>query len=291
MDRTLLTLLNLLPKNLLSRMVGFLANRSISKPFIPWFAKRYNINLEEAEKEIGEYPTLNQFFTRHLKDGARPIHQQENSQNVVSPVDGKIAQMGDIINGTLIQAKGLDYQLNHLIGSNTEADAFQDGYYMTIYLAPTDYHRMHHYATGLIKKMRVIPGKLFPVNVFAVNNVRNLFPINERITTYIENQLGQQSAIVKVGATIVGKIKLAYHKAESNKGLAMAKTFETPIAVTKGDELGYFAMGSTVIMLFEKDSFEVKEGLKPGDAVVMGESLGNFNDPNSMKSKIKVNKP
>lgn len=286
MDRTLLTLLNLLPKNLLSRFIGFLANLSISKAFVPWFAKRYKINLDEAEKDISDYPTLNQFFTRHLKAGVRPIHKLDNPSNVVSPVDGKIAQMGDIVNGSMIQAKGLDYQLNHLIGSTLEAEAYQDGYYMTIYLAPTDYHRMHHYATGLIQKMRVIPGRLFPVNVFAVNNVRNLFPINERITTYIENKFGQKSAIVKVGATVVGKIKLAYHKAESNKGLAMAKTFESPIEVTKGDELGYFAMGSTVVMLFEKGSFKVNEKLQAGDAVRMGEDLGTFIDPN-----IKSNKP
>ena len=286
MDRTLLTLLNLLPKNLLSRFVGFLANLAISKPFIPWFAKRYKINLNDAEKDIADYPTLNQFFTRHLKAGVRPIHKLDDPSNVVSPVDGKIAQMGDIVKGSMIQAKGLDYQLNHLIGSTLEAEAYQDGYYMTIYLAPTDYHRMHHYATGIIQKMRVIPGRLFPVNAFAVNNVRNLFPINERITTYIENKFGQKSAIVKVGATIVGKIKLAYHKAESNKGLAMAKTFETPIEVQKGDELGYFAMGSTVVMLFEKGSFEVNEKLKPGDAVRMGEDLGSFINPN-----IKSNKP
>ncbi|MDD7986775.1 archaetidylserine decarboxylase [Lentisphaera marina] len=286
MDRTLLTLLNLLPKNLLSRFIGFLANLSISKAFVPWFAKRYKINLDEAEKDISDYPTLNQFFTRHLKAGVRPIHKLDDPSNVVSPVDGKIAQMGDIVNGSMIQAKGLDYQLNHLIGSTLEAEAYQDGYYMTIYLAPTDYHRMHHYATGLIQKMRVIPGRLFPVNVFAVNNVRNLFPINERITTYIENKFGQKSAIVKVGATVVGKIKLAYHKAESNKGLAMAKTFESPIEVTKGDELGYFAMGSTVVMLFEKGSFKVNEKLQAGDAVRMGEDLGTFLDPN-----IKSNKP
>ncbi|WDE97898.1 archaetidylserine decarboxylase [Lentisphaera profundi] len=284
MDRTLLTILNLLPKNLISRFIGFFANLPMSKTLIPWFAKRYNINLEEAEKDISEYPCLNQFFTRHLKAGVRPIHQVDNPLSVVSPVDGKIAQMGEIINGTLIQAKGLDYQLNHLIGSTMEAEAFQDGYYMTIYLAPTDYHRMHHYASGFIKKMRVIPGQLFPVNVLAVNNVRNLFPINERITTYIENKIGQKSAIVKVGATVVGKIKLAYHKAESNKGLAMAKTFETPIEVTKGDELGYFAMGSTVIMLFEKDSFKVQASLKAGDAVQMGQDLGHFIDPNTQKS-------
>ena len=94
-----------------------------------------------------------------------------------------------------------------------------------------------------------------------------------------------------MGATIVGKIKLAYHSAESNKGLAMAKTFETPIEVTKGDELGYFAMGSTVIMLFEKGSFKVSDKLKPGDSVKMGENLGDFSDPNDSLKKIKINKP
>ena len=197
MNRTLLTLLNLLPKNLLSRVVGFLANQKISKLFIPWFAKRYKINLDEAQKEISEYPTLNQFFTRHLKEGSRQINELENKLNVVSPVDGKIAQMGEIIDGTLIQAKGLDYQLSHLIGSSSEAEAFKDGYYMTIYLAPTDYHRMHHYASGFIKKMRVIPGQLFPVNVFAVNNVRNLFLLMSALPLMLRTNLANNLLLLK----------------------------------------------------------------------------------------------
>lgn len=260
----------------MSRIAGCFANSKLSRPFIPAFAKRYKIDLNEAEKNISEYPTLNNFFTRHLKPGLRPVHDASNNMSICSPVDGTIAQMGQIINGTLIQAKGLDYQLEDLIGSKEEATQFQDGYFMTIYLAPTDYHRMHHYLDGFITGLRVIPGRLFPVNILSVNNVKNLFPINERITTYLKNHKGQKSAIVKVGATIVGKIKLAYHDAESNKGIALASQFETPIEVKKADEMGYFAMGSTVVMLYEKDSYEINTALKAGDKVKLGQSLGKF---------------
>ena len=275
-DRTLIALLTLLPKNSISRIAGRFANSAISKPFIPAFAKRYKINLEEAEKDISEYPTLNAFFTRHLKKGVRPIDQIDHDKALCSPVDGKVAQMGEIKNETLIQAKGLDYQLKDLIGCDEEAKDFIDGYFMTIYLAPTDYHRMHHYVNGEIEKMRVIPGRLFPVNILSVNNVKNLFPINERITTYLKTKLNKKTAIVKVGATIVGKIKLAYHDAESNKGIAMSKTFESSIPVKKGDEIGYFAMGSTVILLFEKGDFTPDANVKAGTAVKLGEKLGHL---------------
>ena len=260
----------------MSRIAGCFANSKFSRPFIPAFAKRYKIDLNEAEKKISDYPTLNAFFTRHLKPGLRPLFDADNAMSICSPVDGTIAQMGPIVNGTLIQAKGLDYQLEELIGDKAEAAAFQDGYFMTIYLAPTDYHRMHHYLDGSITGLRVIPGRLFPVNVLSVNNVKNLFPINERITTYLDNKKGQKSAIVKVGATIVGKIKLAYHDAESNKGMALAQKFDKPIEVKKADEMGYFAMGSTVVMVYEKDSYQINPELKAGDQVKLGENLGQF---------------
>ena len=275
-DRTLIILLTLLPKNLMSRIAGCFANSKVSRPFIPAFAKRYKIDLNEAGKAISEYPTLNAFFTRHLKPGLRPVFDADNNMSICSPVDGTIAQMGPIVNGTLIQAKGLDYKLDELIGDKEEASQFQDGYFMTIYLAPTDYHRMHHYLDGFITGLRVIPGRLFPVNVLSVNNVKNLFPINERITTYLDNKQGKKSAIVKVGATIVGKIKLAYHDAESNKGIALAQKFDSPIEVKKADEMGYFAMGSTVVMVYEKGSYQINSELKAGNKVKLGENLGQF---------------
>lgn len=270
-----LLFLILLPKNTLSRFVGFCANKSFSKAFIPWFAKRYKINLEEAEFPIGEYPTLNQFFTRKLKPGRRPITGEGKENILISPVDGKIAQFGNISEGKLIQAKGKTYTLTELIGNKEEASLYKEGKFMTIYLAPTDYHRMHHYADGKITGYRYLPGKLFPVNEFSVANVENLFPINERFNTYYDCN-GRKTGIVKVGATVVGKIKVTYCEVESNiSKQGAAGSFNEPIEVKKGDELGLFAMGSTVVMLFEKDAFEF-ENFELGQKVQLGQKLGEW---------------
>ena len=266
--------LKLLPKNLLSRFVGFLASRGISKIAIRWFARRYKINLEEAARPIGEFKTLNDFFTRTLKEGVRPVSEPENSKAVVSPVDGKIAQWGKIENGRMIQAKGRYYTVQELIGDEKEAEPYINGQFMTIYLAPTDYHRIHHYTDGDIEGFRYVPGTLFPVNPFSVTHIENLFPINERLTTFFDCH-GQKSAIVKVGATIVGKIKVTYSDAESNISKKVrAESFDKTIPVKKGDELGLFAMGSTVVLLFPENSFKFIDPLPSDMRFKVGELLG-----------------
>ncbi|MCH2207912.1 MAG: archaetidylserine decarboxylase [Lentisphaerales bacterium] len=272
-----LLFLHLLPKNLVSRVIGALASRSISKIAVKWFAKRYKINLEEAQEPIGSFKTLNDFFTRKLKDGARPIEDSENPKAIVSPVDGKIAQFGPIENGGIIQAKGREYTVQELLGDDKEAEPFINGTFMTIYLAPTDYHRMHHYMDGEVTGFRYIPGTLFPVNPFSVANIENLFPINERLTTYYDCA-GKSAAIVKVGATVVGKIKVTYSDAESNISRNVrAETFSEKIPVKKGDELGLFAMGSTVVMLFPEGSAEFIDNLPTDEKVRVGQKLGHWN--------------
>lgn len=266
--------LKLLPKNLLSRFVGFLASRGISKIAIGWFARRYKINLDEASQPINEYKTLNQFFTRTLKEGARPVCEPENPKAVVSPVDGKIAQWGPIEDGRTIQAKGRYYTVQELIGNEEEAKPYINGQFMTIYLAPTDYHRIHHYTDGEIEGFRYIPGALFPVNPFSVGNIENLFPINERLTTFIESN-GYKTAICKVGATIVGKIKVTYNDVESNISKNVkAETFDEKIKVTKDQELGLFAMGSTVVLLFPEKGFKFINPLPADSRFKVGELLG-----------------
>ena len=269
-----LLILKLLPKNIFSRFVGFLASRRISKIAIKWFAKRYTINLEEAEKPISEYKTLNSFFTRRLKEGCREISEKENPKAVVSPVDGKIAQFGKIEDGRIIQAKDRYYNVAELLGDEAEAAPFKNGLFMTIYLSPTDYHRMHHYMDCSISGYRYVPGTLFPVNPFSVQHIENLFPINERLTTYYEIE-DRKAAIVKVGATIVGKIKVTYCETESNvikKGVS--ESFEEKISVKKGDDLGYFAMGSTVVLLFPEQGFSFIEDLPIEEKIKMGQILG-----------------
>lgn len=266
--------LKLLPKNLLSRFVGFLASKGISKIAIRWFAKRYKINLDEASQPISEFKTLNQFFTRTLKDGARPVAEPENPKAVVSPVDGKIAQWGKIENGRMIQAKGRYYTVQELIGNAEEAEPYINGQFMTIYLAPTDYHRIHHYTDGDIEGFRYVPGTLFPVNPFSVANIENLFPINERLTTFMDSA-GKKSAIVKVGATIVGKIKVTYSDVESNiSKKVQAEKYTDKKKVSKADELGLFAMGSTVVLLFPEKGFKFIDPLPADSRFKVGELLG-----------------
>ena len=268
--------LKLLPKNLLSRFVGFLASLRISKIAIKWFAKRYNINLDEAARPISEYKTLNDFFTRTLKDGARPVAELDNKKAVVSPVDGKIAQWGKIEDGRMIQAKGRHYTVQDLIGNEEEAKPYINGQFMTIYLAPTDYHRIHHYADGDIEGFRYVPGTLFPVNPFSVQNIENLFPINERLTTFIESN-GYKTAICKVGATIVGKIKVTYCDTESNISKNVkAESYDKKIPVTKDQELGLFAMGSTVVLLFPEKGFKFIDPLPADSRFKVGELLGHW---------------
>ena len=261
----------------MSRIIGSLASRPFSKIAIKWFAKRYKINLDEAAEPIESYKTLNSFFTRHLKEGARPIAEAENAKAVVSPVDGMIAQCGKIESGRMIQAKGREYTVQELLGDDQEAAPFVNGSFMTIYLAPTDYHRMHHYMDADITGFRYIPGTLFPVNPFSVQHIEKLFPVNERLTTYY-NCAGQSAAIVKVGATVVGKIKVSYSDAESNISKEVrAETFTEKISVKKGDELGYFAMGSTVVMLFPEKCFNFIENLPRDEKVRVGQILGYWN--------------
>lgn len=266
--------LKLGPKSLFSRFVGFLASQKISKIAIRWFARRYKINLDEASQPIGEYKTLNQFFTRTLKEGARPVSEADNSKAVVSPVDGKIAQCGRIENGRMIQAKGRYYTVQELIGNEEEAKPFINGHFMTIYLAPTDYHRIHHYTDGEVEGFRYVPGTLFPVNPFSVENIENLFPVNERLTTFIDSA-GKKSAIVKVGAAIVGKIKVTYSDVESNISRDVkAETYDNKIKVSKADELGLFAMGSTVVLLFPEEGFKFIDPLPADSRFKVGELLG-----------------
>ncbi|NQZ58009.1 MAG: phosphatidylserine decarboxylase [Lentisphaeraceae bacterium] len=260
----------------MTRVVGFFASLSISKIAIRRFAKRYNINLDEMADPIDSFENLNSFFIRTLKEGTRPIASKDNSKAVVSPVDGAIAQYGRIEDGRIIQAKGKSYCVEEFLGDAAEAAQFKDGQFMTIYLAPTDYHRIHHYIDAKVTGFRYIPGQLFPVNPFSVSHIDNLFPINERLTTYFESN-GKAAALVKVGATIVGKIKVTYSDVESTiSKQGRAETYSRDIPVKKGDELGYFAMGSTVVMLFPKDSFEFIDALPADNRLQVGQLLGHW---------------
>jgi len=241
-----------LPKRRLSRWVGQLVHWEgpsfWTRPAIRIFAWLYNIDLDEAEKPYYEYPSIGEFFVRRLKAGLRPVA----SSWAVHPADSRITQSSAMDDGTLIQAKGITYNLEEFTQDPDCQKKWSGGYFLTYYLCPTDYHRVHSPVEGKITRVRYIPGELWPVNEWSTTNVRDLFTVNERVVVEIETDLGPVG-VVFVGATNVGHIVLSFD--ESVRGNAVNpqmidKTYNPPIAVKKGDELGMFRMGSTVVMLY-----------------------------------------
>ena len=279
MEELALLILVLLPKNTLSRISGWMARIYIPPPFrelmIGGFARFYRINLEEAEHPVSYYRSLNHFFTRHLKEGVRPIAEGKNL--VVSPVDCHITQFGRIQAGRIIQAKDIDYSMEDLIDRQDLYKHYYDGTYAVLYLSPQDYHRIHSPVDGKILGYGYSPGKLFTVNRLSVDGVHGLFPKNERLVTYLSHTEGTV-CLIKVGATNVGKIRINYDRFSTNQWIRIprSRNFDRPIKIKKGEELGRFEMGSTVILLFEKDVFSFRPGLKSGDTLKLGEPLGEI---------------
>jgi phosphatidylserine decarboxylase len=273
------TLLRLLPKNTLSRAVGAACRVNAPKPvmraLIRAFARKYGVDASEAERPIDEYPTFTDFFTRRLKPGARAIAPGERLP--VSPVDGTLGELGEIVEGRAYQAKGKDYTLAELIGGpNASEDAarFGGGTFCTIYLAPYNYHRIHAPLGGEITGYVSMPGQLWPVNPVGVRNVEKLFCVNERLTTFLETPRGA-CAVVAVGATNVGRIRAVYDDVVTNVRRTRKparKLYEKPVRVEKGGELAIFEMGSTVVVLFAQ-GVKLQARLSPGMAIKLGEAL------------------
>lgn len=241
--------MSLIPKNLLSRFVGRLVRIQWPHPLnlflLRHFARRYKINLDEAEHPLSSYLTIQDLFTRRLKPGLRPV----SSAEVVHPVDGMLTVVQHIRRGLLLQAKGFNYQLDEFIGER--GPAWEGGVQLTYYLCPTDYHRVHAPVAGEIIKVRYIPGELWPVNDWSVTSVRQLFQRNERVVVHIQTPKGVV-ILVMVGATNVGQMTLSFDsEIISNQGRQGGeKTYSPSLALLKGGELGVFNMGSTVIMLY-----------------------------------------
>ena len=229
--------------------------------------------MTEMKSPISSLKCFNEFFTRELKPESRAIDNSDSS--VVSPVDGTIAEFGGIKHNLLVQTKGILYSLVDLVGKKAAKD-FEDGHYITIYLSPGDYHRIHAPVSGKVKNFSYFSGNLWPVNKLGINNVGGLFSLNERILTPIENGRGTVG-VVKVGATIVGKISLDYHKLKTNSDKQSA--LNLPVMphkqYKKGDEIGMFELGSTVILLFENSKFNPHD-IHSGKTVKMGQAIGHF---------------
>lgn len=249
-----------LPKNHVSFFIGWLVHlplpRFIWTPLIRLFAHHYAIKLEEAELSVDEYPSLGEFFIRRLKPGARPLA----STKVVHPADSVVTQADRILSGKLVQAKGKYYSAAELIADPKALEVYEGGFFVTYYLCPTDYHRVHSPVTGIIKKISHIPGRLWPVNNWSTENIPELFSVNERVSLEIETYQGFVN-VVFVGATNVGQIELFVDSEIRGNQFVLSKNLVKEglnISIEKGQELGCFRMGSTVVMLYGK-SFDVDD--------------------------------
>lgn len=276
-DAAFLTFVRMLPKKPLSRAVG---SATRLKGFggahtaaIKAFCKQYRVDVDEAELPISEYPSFASFFTRKLKPGLRPI---EGGKDVpVSPVDGAVSHAGIAEKGKLIQAKGKDYSLAALLADDMAAQRFEGGPYVTIYLSPRDYHRFHAPLGGKILGYRYVPGQLWPVNRASVRGVPDLFAVNERVIIELETPLGRV-AMIPVGATCVGRIRLSFDNLitnEEDQPPARVR-YDLPIPIEKGEELGMFEMGSTVILVFEPGRVELADWLKEEATMRLGRAIG-----------------
>jgi len=215
-----------------------------------WFVKRYSINMSEAEHPKSHYKSIGDLFTRKLKSGIRPI-----GKGLVSPVDGTLTTRGFIKSGQLIQAKESYYSIEKFLNSSQLSSAYEGGSFLTYYLCPSDYHRVHSPVEGFITKVTHVPGSLWPVNPWSVEHISQLFAVNERVIIEIKTALGAVQ-VVMVGATNVGKITLSFDDSiVSNQSLWFLRgkpkvtIYENPKSVQAGDELGTFNMGSTVILV------------------------------------------
>jgi phosphatidylserine decarboxylase len=248
--------------------------RFLLTPFIRIFSRLYGVELTEATQQVSEFRTFNEFFTRQLLPDSRPLDPDPDA--VLSPVDGFIGEYGRINDGRLIQAKGLDYRLADLLRDSKRGCLYDSGEFITIYLAPQNYHRIHSMVDGKVHEFSYIPGDLWTVSPLGVHHVTNLFARNERLTTYIQTEKGE-CALVKVGATVVGRIRISYDNQISNLHGALAKQvlLKKPYELRRGEEVGMFELGSTVICLFPPGQVELNE-MELGQKIKMGNNIGRF---------------
>ncbi len=255
-----------------SRWMGRVARSPASRWLIPWFRRHYGVVLDEVAPPANGYHSLQQFFCRPLRPECRPICLDE--EVLVSPADGRLSGSGTISNGALIQAKGRSYSLAALLADNERARQFTEGCYCTIYLAPSDYHRVHAPASGRVTEARYVPGAHWPVNARALETVDDLFAVNERLITYFDTP-GGEVAVVMVGACLVGGIRVNYDppwNAGPGPHTADRRRYDPPPVFTRGQELGRFEFGSTVILLAAPEqAWDLQ--CTPGQRVRFGEAL------------------
>ncbi len=269
----------LIPKQALTALAGKFASAragTTTTAAIRWFVKRYQVNMAEAANpDIGSYATFNDFFTRALKDGARPLAQAA----LLSPVDGAISQFGRIEKDQIFQAKGHTYSTTALVGGDAKLAAqFQDGHFATLYLSPKDYHRIHMPCDGVLRRMIYVPGDLFSVNPTTARGVPGLFARNERVVCVFDSAHGP-FVLTLVGATIVGSMATVWHGLVNppRPGTLWERSYAgDAVRLAQGAEMGRFLLGSTVVMLFPAGPLSFNPQWAPTGAIRMGEKMGAF---------------
>ncbi|WP_114968138.1 archaetidylserine decarboxylase [Rhodoferax ferrireducens] len=266
----------LLPKQAITKFAGLIAGArggQLTTHLIAWFVERYGVNMSEAANaDLTSYATFNDFFTRALKVGARPLA----SADLICPVDGAISQFGPMAGDQLFQAKGHQYSSTALVGGDaTLAARFDGGSFATLYLSPKDYHRIHMPCDGRLSRMIYVPGELFSVNPTTARGVPGLFARNERVVCVFESVRGP-FVLVLVGATIVGSMATVWHGVVNPPRGGEVREWrydEQSIALKQGEEMGRFLLGSTVVMLFPKAPLQFNPAWSPGGAVRLGHAM------------------
>ena len=268
----------LLPKQALTLLAGRIASAragSSTTRLIRWFVKRYGVDMAEAaDPDIAAYPSFNEFFTRALKPGARPLAQAD----LICPVDGAISQFGRIERDQVFQAKGHRYSTTALVGGDAAlAKQFDHGHFATLYLSPRDYHRIHMPCDGRLRRMIHVPGALFSVNPTTARGVPGLFARNERVVCVFDGPHGP-FVLALVGATIVGSMATVWHGIVNPPRVGTLREWrydDAPVTLKQGDEMGRFLLGSTVVMLFPAGPLAFNPAWEAGRAIRLGEAMAN----------------
>ncbi len=273
-DGLVISLLSVVPRKTASRIQGLFTRLGVSKGLhqavIRWYVRHYRVDTDEMVGVPADYPTLAEFFVRPLKPGARPVDGA--SAAVVAPADALASSFGRVVDGHLPPEAGLVLDVQRLVGGDP---AWNRGHYAVLYLSPRDYHRVHHPREGAIHGYRYLPGHLWPVFAAAVERIPDLFARNERLVVESRDQVAGRIATVLVGAYGVGRMTTAFCDLVTNSGQgALSRSFDPAIPVARGDELGRFNLGSTVILLFEEG--RVAWELEPGQPVRVGQRIGTL---------------
>jgi phosphatidylserine decarboxylase len=278
-DRVKVLLQYLLPKQRLTTFAGHIAGAQggrLTTQLIRWFVAKYGVDMDEAaETDIGSYKSFNDFFSRPLRSGARTI----SAADFVCPVDGAISQFGAIDDHHILQAKGHRFSTTELIGGDRALAAeFRHGSFANLYLSPKDYHRLHMPCDGTLRRMIYIPGTLFSVNPTTARGIPNLFARNERVVCVFVSPEHGPFVMVLVGATIVGSMATVWHGVVNPKRTNTVSEWsyaDQSIVLRKGEEMGRFLLGSTIVMLFRQDTITFNGDWTPERPVRLGEPMGN----------------